>query len=82
MYVKVNAGQAHERVSRRMTASVEAHWQQRAKKTSRLGRGKSGHATFPPYCLSFRRRKEKYDLSAGANHKPNEAYEAASSWYN
>src|SRR3954470_22727613 len=33
MYTNVNAGHAHERVSRRITASVEAHWQHRAKNT-------------------------------------------------
>ena len=33
MYVNVKAGQPQLRVSRRMTASVEAHWQHRAKNT-------------------------------------------------
>src|SRR5215813_11418845 len=33
MYPNVNAGQSQLFVSRRMTASVEAHWQHRAKNT-------------------------------------------------
>jgi hypothetical protein len=34
MYMNVNAGQRQERVSRRITASVLAHWQHSAKNTS------------------------------------------------
>ena len=33
MYTNVNAGQRHDRVSRRITASVDTHWQHSAKNT-------------------------------------------------
>ena len=36
MYANVNSGQRHELVSRRMTASVETHWQHNAKNTNKL----------------------------------------------
>ena len=55
MYANVNAGHRHDRVSRRITASVEAHWQHSAKNTisdSATGIVNNGRSVFVRSCTA------------------------------
>ena len=68
MYANVKTGQAQLRVSRRMTARVEAHWQHNAKNTSdiaqRAQQGAAGDGLFADNTLGAIRQGAEHALAA------------------